>query len=158
MAALVIEDGTVVTGSNSYVTAVEINDYVSNRGLTAIASPATMAHQAMDYLEQQMFKGDKFSENQPLQWPRYGVNVDGFYIDTDEIPLLLKEAQIELVIGIAGGANPLANIARETRREKVGDIDVEYASTANNQEYLKAAHYKLNKLLRNNGALAAMRI
>lgn len=150
--ALEIEDGTGKTNSVSYATAAELTTYATARGITLTAADDTAKEQllvrAMDYLESQAFIGDKYTKEQALQWPRTGAALDGYYIDNDEIPLLLKEAQIENAIGIDGGVNPLANVSRETRREKVGDIEVEYSPTAFSQTYLKAAETKVSKLIK----------
>jgi len=43
----------------------------------------------------------------------------------------------------------LANLGRETKREKVGDLEVEYAVGARPDTYLTAAEAKLRKLLVN---------
>jgi len=104
--------------------------------------------QAMDYIESLSFIGDKASKEQGLQWPRYNVSIDGYSVDAVEIPTLLKEAQIENAIGIDIGVNPLANEERKTTKEKVGDIEVEYASDSLSTTYLKAAEAKVGKLVR----------
>lgn len=152
MATLVQEDGTAKTNSNTYALEADLTTYASDRGITLTAADdpakAQLLIQAMDYIEEQPFKGNKGSDAQALQWPRWGVVVDGYYVDTDAIPDRLKEAQMEVAIGIDGGNNPLANEDRSTKKEKVGDIEVEYMDSARNYTYLKAAETKLQKLLR----------
>ncbi len=147
MATIVTEDGTGLTTSNSYASEAELSTYATDRGVTVSGTAAVLLIQAMDYLEQQPFKGVKGSDDQALQWPRWGVDIDGYSVDTDAIPTILKEAQIEIALGVDGGDNPLAKEERSTKREKVGDIEVEYMDGARNYVYLKAADNKLRKLL-----------
>ena len=152
MATIEIEDGTGKSNSNSYVTETELGTYASDRGKTLNATTDALKVeiliQAMDYLESRNFIGDKNTEDQALQWPRVNAILDGYYIDTDEIPTLLKESQMEYAISIDAGTNPLASEGRETRREKVGSIEVEYAATARSSTYIKAAETKLAKLVK----------
>jgi len=158
MAAIVVEDGTGLATSNSYVSNTEINAYVADRGFTAVTSPETLAHIAMDWLEQQNFKGDKNTDAQALQWPRANVDIDGYTVLTTTIPQLLKDAQIELVIAISAGTSPLANLERETKIEKVDVIEVEYMTSSRSQTYLQAVEFKLKKLLKHSGQLRSIRV
>lgn len=148
MATIVVEDGTIVTGANSYLSEADLTTYATDRGITLSGTTAVLLIQAMDYIESQPFKGTKSTSGQSLQWPRYGVWVDSYYVESTTIPQLLKDALAEIAIGIYGGNNPLANEDRETIREKVGDIEVEYSPGARAKTYLAAAETKLKKLLR----------
>lgn len=152
MTAIVVEDGTGLTNSNSYVSESELTTYATNRGITLVGVNTVLLHISMDYLEQQNFKGVKNTDEQSLQWPRYGVYIDGYYVDNDFIPDLLKESQMEFAIGIDAGNNLLAVIGRETKREKVDVIEVEYMDGARDNVYITAAETKLKKLLMGGGA------
>jgi len=154
MATITKETGTGSSSSTSYVSEADFTTYNSERNVTLGATNGSASEVlilAMDYLESKDFIGDKGTKAQALQWPRTGAQVDGYYIDSDEMPNLLLEAQMEIAIGIDGGVNPLANVPRETRREKVDVIEVEYSSSAHAQTYLQAAETKLNKLVRPTG-------
>jgi hypothetical protein len=148
MATIVIEDGTGKTDSNSYASEAQLTSYATDRGLTISGTPADLLIKSMDYIEQQNFKGSKNTKEQALVWPRWGVYIDNFAIDSDEIPLLLQEAQMEVALGVDAGNDPLATVDRETKREKVDVIEVEYMDSARSQPYLKAAEFKLSKLLK----------
>ena len=148
MATIVVEDGTGKTDSNSYISEAELTTYATDRGITLSGTAAVLIIQAMDYIEAQNYKGYKLTDEQALQWPRGNVFIDGYAVDTDEIPVLLKDAQAEVCIGIDGGTNPLANEERATKREKVDVIEVEYMDGARNTTYLKAAETKLEKLIK----------
>jgi len=161
MATITVESGTGSASSTSYVSEANFTAYNAERAITLTGTYGTASEVlilAMDYLEQQMFKGYKNTKAQALQWPRTSVYIDGYSIDTTEIPALLKEAQMELAIGIDSGTNPLANVPRETIKERVGEIEVEYATGARDSTYLEAAHSKLSKLLKSNGMLQAVRV
>lgn len=158
MATIVVEDGTGLTNSNSYVSEAELATYVADRGVTISGTDTILLIQAMDYIEQQNFKGDKNTDAQALQWPRFNVYIDNYAVGSDEIPQLLKDAQMEAVIATDGGNNPLANEERATKREKVGEIEVEYMDSALNSTYLKAVDNKLTKLLKYNGAMRSFRV
>lgn len=142
-----METGSGSSSANSYVSAADLDTYASDRGKTISGTQADLLIQAMDYIEQQPFKGIKGSETQSLLWPRYGVYINGYYVDNDEIPQLLIDALCEVAIGIDGGVNPLANVTRETKSEKVGPITVQYMDGARDSTYLAAAESKLSKLL-----------
>jgi hypothetical protein len=149
MATIIVETGAGLTNSNSYVSEADLATYASDRGITITGTAAVLIIQAMDYLESRQFLGTKSDIDQALQWPRFGVEVDSYYVDSDEIPTLLKQAEMEICIAIDGGVDPLANLGRETKREKVGDLEVEYAVGARPDTYLTAAEAKLRKLLVN---------
>lgn len=147
MATIVVEDGTGLTNSNSYVSEAELTTYATDRGVTISGTNAVLLIQSMDYIESQDFKGYKYSEEQALQWPRGNVSIDGYLIDVDEIPTLLKEAQMETALSIDAGTNPMASVGRATKREKVDVIEVEYMDNAAESVYITAAETKLTKLV-----------
>ena len=159
MATIVVEDGSGKADSNSYVSEADLATYATDRGITLSGTEAVLLIQAMDYIESQPFKGYKYTAEQALQWPRGGVTIDGYYVDVDEIPQLLIDAQCEVAIGIDGGTNPLANVERATKSEKVDVIEVEYMDGARDAAYLAAAESKLSKLLKvGSGGMSAVAI
>lgn len=149
MATIVVETGAGLTNANSYVSEAELTTYASDRGITLTGTSSVLILKAMDYLESKLFIGSKTSIAQSLQWPRYGAEIDNYYVDSDSVPVLLKEAEMELCIAIDGGVNPLANQGRETLKEKVDSIAVEYKASSRAVTYLTAAETKMKKLLIN---------
>lgn len=147
MATIVIEDGSQVAGANSYATEAELTTYATDRGVTISGTASVLLVQAMDYIESRNYQGFKASSTQPLVWPRYGVMVDGYQLASDEIPQLLKDAQLETAISIDSGDNPTATIGRTTKREKLGDLELEYADSASAGNTYRAINSKLSKLL-----------
>ncbi len=124
--ALVIEDGSIVTGANSYVTTTELTTYATARGITISADEEELLIKAMDFLEAQAFIGFKFTQDQPLQWPRVDVVIDGYLFDSDDIPEELKKGQIEIALAIDNGQDPQADVPRLKSSVQVGEIAVSY--------------------------------
>jgi len=146
--ALIVEDGTGKTDSDTYASEAALAAYAAARGVTIAGTDTELLITAMDYLESKDFKGDKGTQEQALQWPRLNVVIDGYYVDSDAIPQSLVDAQCEIAISIDGGTNPLAIIGRDTKSEKVGDIEVTYMDSAASRSYLTAAETKLDKLVK----------
>ena len=148
--ALVIEDGSVVSGANSYVTLAEFKAWADARDITYNADDNALEAQilrAMDYLERLFFIGNKANENQPLQWPRTEALIDGYYADATEIPKEVKTALYEATVVEAAGYSELENQSRKTLRERVGDIEVQYADNSENRTITPALQYALNRIV-----------
>ena len=148
--ALVIEDGSVVSGANSYVTLAEFKAWADARDITYNADDNALEAQilrAMDYLERLFFIGNKAKENQPLQWPRTEALIDGYYADATEIPKEVKTALYEATVVEAAGYSELENQSRKTLRERVGDIEVQYADNSENRTITPALQYALNRIV-----------
>ncbi len=148
MATIIVEDGTGKTDSNSYASAADLATYAADRGVTITGTDTELLIQAMDYIELQPFKGDKAAKLQALQWPRLNVWIDGFFVDFDEIPLRLVEAQLEAALATDAGNNPLASVGREVKRQKLEGLEQEFMDGARATTYNKALESKLRKLLK----------
>jgi hypothetical protein len=131
--ALIIEDGTIVTNSNSYVDDAEYVDYAADRGLT-IGADATAREQelirAMDYIESHRdeFKGLKATRDQSLQWPRFDVWMDGYQLDSNTIPLELKRAQMEAAAINNSDTIMKSGTSQNIQKEKLDTLEVSYFS------------------------------
>ena len=148
--ALVIEDGSVVSGANSYVTLAEFKAWADARDITYSADDNVLEAtilRAMDYIERLYFIGNKANENQPLQWPRTEALIDGYYADATEIPKEVKTALYEATVVEAAGYSELEVQSRKTLRERVGDIEVEYAENSENRTITPALQYALNRIV-----------
>lgn len=103
---IVVEDGTIVDGANSYTTLSGITSYAEDYGLsdwTATGITDTMRNQAifksMRYLEALNWKGVKYSEDQSLEWPRsYVYDKNDYLIDDDVVPQAVINAQCEIAV------------------------------------------------------------
>lgn len=126
--ALIVEDGSIVVGANSYVSAAEIAAYAAARGIVLPDDGVdALAVEAFDYIESfgPKFAGEKVTPNQRTQWPRKGVVVDGYYLPLNEIPWQLKNAQIQAAIE-ASTTELFSNPSSGVKREKIDVIEVEY--------------------------------
>mgnify|MGYP000417857651 CR=1 FL=1 len=148
--ALVVEDGTLVSGADSYVTLAEFKAWADKRGVTYGTDSAVtqQIYRAMDYIESLNFIGEKSDENQALQWPRDQVVIDGYYIDSDEMPNELKVAVYESIKAEIDGDSRMTASDRRTISEKVGDLQVTYANNADVKRSIPAVTRALRKLIR----------
>lgn len=150
MAVIIVEDGSIVPGANSYVTTVELDTYAADRGLTIAGDQSELLIRANDYLETLNFIGNRYTKEQPLEWPRINAYVDGFDIEVDEIPNDLKIAQMALSLEIDAGNDPMAPVERSTKKEKVDVIEVEYMDGTRDSTYAPSYQRYLNKLVSGN--------
>lgn len=121
--ALIIEDGTIVDGANSFATAAELVTYADEYGLTI---PATAAEQerllrrAALQMQALSWKGEIVSAAQPLSWPRTGWS---------GIPPAIKNGQMALAAEIyADDQSPATDAKGPIMREKVGPLETEYGA------------------------------
>ena len=128
--ALVVEDGSIVTGANSYVSVAFANDYMSAREFSSPGNDATMEAlllQAMDFLNGiDDWIGNRVDASvQELDWPRTGVPL----VEQTSIPKLLQNAQVELVRAIEEGIDVFPNrqAGEFVTEERVGPIQVRYS-------------------------------
>lgn len=130
---LVIENGSIVADANSYVTVAEARSYATARGKTLPADDTALNAlliSAMDYLEAQRarYQGYKVSALQTLQFPRYGVQIDGIDLEATAIPSILKQAQIRLAMEANDGVDlQPTRSGGFVKKEIVGPIETEYS-------------------------------
>lgn len=149
--AVIVEDGTRVADSNSYVSEAELTEYAAARGITLTTGAEQLLIQAMDYIEQQQFRGIKVMSSQSLQWPRYSVYIDGYEVATDTIPKDLKNAQMATALAIEAGNDPLSPTTPAIKREKVDVLEVEYQDGAASDTFDPKVNLFLSKLISNGG-------
>ena len=124
--ATIVETGAGLTNSNSYISDADFAAYATSMGVTVSGTAAILLLKASVYVEGLAFIGTKKTREQSMQWPRYDATVDNFLTPSDVIPKLLKDLQCEVAIAIDGGNDPLADVARAVKKEKVDVIEVEY--------------------------------
>lgn len=136
--ALIIEDGSLPAGANSYITVADARAYAGARASTFPAddpSAEVLLIKSMDYLEsfRARYSGAKYTKEQALQWPRDGAQVDGFDIETDEIPQVLKDAQAACAVELAAGVAellPTNATGREVIRKVIDVLETEWTPGA----------------------------
>jgi hypothetical protein len=141
--ALTVEDGSIIAGADTYATVIATQAFATARGLTlptgtgADAAIEKLLIVAMDYLEalRADYQGSKIESDQPLQWPRSGVLLDGFEVAEDEIPACLVQAQMRLACYAYVNGNVLSTISdgRVVVEETVANaITMKYADHGDN--------------------------
>ena len=117
---LIVEMGEGLENAESYIDLAYLQAYATKRGLDITGITEANIIKAMDYFESSyQFKGTKLVETQALAFPRL---INGVV----EYPVRVKNAVCELTIK-SKSAELLADSERATKREKVGDIEVEYS-------------------------------
>ena len=151
MATIIVEDGTGKANSNSYISEADFATWLTDRGLTLTGDAGEQLIKANDFLETLIYIGNKYSEAQALQWPRYNVYIDGYYVEYSTIPKDLKTAQMQFAVSIDAGVDPLATIERAVKKEKLDVMEVEYMDSAASQPFITAGYAALSKLLAGGG-------
>ena len=141
--SLIVEDGTIVAGAESYISVADANTYHNNRDNTLWAETETSAKEAAlrkatDYMLQvcrMRWQGWKVSESQALDWPRNSVYVDqvinynnqitAHLIPNNVVPLEVKKACAEYALKALSG-DLFADLTQGVTSEKVDKIQVDY--------------------------------
>lgn len=140
-----------------YSTDAELTAYATARGVLLTGTPATLLLLANDYIESLSYKGTRTDSTQLTAWPRSSVMVDGIYIDYTTVPQGIKNAEMQAAIEIDAGYDPLANIDRAVKREKVDVIEVEYKDNADDSIRLKKISALLRPYLSGGGRVSVVR-
>lgn len=129
--AIIVESGAGDNpAANSYVTVVELDAFADLRGVTLPtleADKEVLLINGTDYTETffNRFQGSTVTQDQPLQFPRNNVSVNGFPVASDSIPQTLKNGQMQAAIeSITTSLTP--NTGQNIKKEKVDVIEVTY--------------------------------
>lgn len=118
--------------SNSYATLTEANAYHETRlhnSAWTSASDATK-EAALIWATRELdnnfcWEGIKATEEQALEWPRFGVtDKNGYYVDDDTIPQRLKNAESELAFALITKDRTLDNCVK-IKKAKAGSLSFE---------------------------------
>lgn len=146
---LIVEDGTMPEGANTYASLANVDAYLVQRGLweatpddagdSVIAKKEAAIIRAFDALNTLNWVGDVPDWQRVTAWPRENVPIPGVepkpgeeptFLPADTIPRAVVQAQMELAGLIYGGLNPLAPVERGgkivsmSESSKEGDLDV----------------------------------
>ncbi len=141
---LVVEDGSGVTGANSYVEQSIADDYWEDRGDAtwdaAISddkdAALVRATASIDATYRGRFPGYRtHGRGQELEWPRTDAyDTEDNLIAADEIPVEIIEATCEAALReLATPGATLPDLQPATKRIKAGSVEIEYASNASDQ-------------------------
>jgi hypothetical protein len=142
--AFVVEDGTGLTTSTSYVSVADATTYFATYGTeannTLWTGKTTAEHEralnnGTQFIDSQYyFPGIKSSETQALNWPRkYAYDCNGY--ELDDIPQKLKDAVCEAALrSFDGDLLSDRSTSGDTKKVKVDVIEEEYfeGTTRNN--------------------------
>lgn len=159
--AIIVEDGTGLSNSETYISVTDADTYHSNRGNTAWASLTNAAKEqalrkAADYMIQvyrQSWIGTRYITTQALDWPRSNVpsTEDGVDYVLNTVPNEVKVACAELALK-ASSSDLAPDIDRVTKSEKLGPMAVEYETGVPYKRY-RAIDNMLSAWLLNVGGM-----
>ena len=152
--ALTVEDGTIVDGANSYISAGEYQTWANARfGSERPAADASidtveaMILRATDYFETLDFVGEQLGD---MAWPRSHT---GF---KSTLPQKVILAIYELTYAEEIGQGMNNSLARQVVSERVGPISRTYKNNARSRTHLTAVHNTLRPLLRGGSSQTGM--
>lgn len=174
----IVEDGTAKSDAVSYSTIQEIDTYHARRGNQSwgnltIGQKKAAAVKAAEYMIERyrlQWKGERVSENQSLDWPRYWVEYTDFgngflagagisgtsgwraYLPDNVVPPEVKNAQAELAL-MSLSAALYAEQGQVIKRTKVDVIEVEYDQYSLQGRRFPAVDGRLSVLLDDNTRL-----
>jgi hypothetical protein len=165
--ALIIENGTAVTNSDSYVSRAEYIAYALAIGVTIADDSAADIQliESAQFIESHdsNLKGYRLNRDQSMAWPRGLVETDGWLWNSDEIPRNLRLAQMAIALDLNSGVdlyNPQP--VKTTKKVMVDDaVTLEYFGQDSAIKLSRSSRAKalLNSLLKrtSNISLVAVR-
>ena len=158
--AITVEDGTVVTTANSYISLADFITYAAEVGVTVANEAASevylvKAFKFIDTMEPRL-KGYRRYVKDSNAFPRDGLVVDGYTYDNDEIPQVVIDCQCELALDLVAGVdlyNRKQSDSAPVRSVRVeGAVSKEYAvGVAPAQMRKSLSRSLLRKLLKSSG-------
>jgi len=131
--ALIVEDGSGKSDSESYISVTDADTRQAALGLTDWAGLSTaekeqLLRQAADYMLQVYrsgWKGNRMLSTQALDFPRYGIVVDGFDIGNDVVPAEVANACADLALQANSGVL-LVNQGQKVIKKKIAVLETTY--------------------------------
>lgn len=144
---ITVEDGSVVTGANSYVTIAEADEYHLVRGNATWTGTNDLKAAALiragQWVNGLRWQGRKTGYSNPMSWPRFDVqNPDGIgawfdiaemggqaYLGSNEVPQAVRNAQCEAALReLASPGSMLPDLSRGgmVRKKRVDILETEY--------------------------------
>lgn len=161
---LIVEDGTIVSGAESYNTLAEITTYHANRGnstwaLLSTAIQEQCARKATDYLAhvyKGYWKGVLVISTQNLDFPRDGIYLEATVsgsnlLASTVIPSGLKNAHAELSL-IASTEVLLPAKNKSVRKKTIGPLTTEFEPSQPNYKKYTVVDSLLRPYLKANSS------
>lgn len=171
---LIVEDGSVVAGAESYVTVAQYKTYCDNRGLSYSGTTDTQieqnARKSWDYLLQEYrgkWKGYRKDATQIGDWPRSFVYLEPFVrgasgsypylVDDNTIPFEVRNAQCELMQRAVDG-DLMPDVGQVETSITVGPISVDYDKNSPQNTRFEAVDGILRQYLTGGGNSATSQV
>jgi hypothetical protein len=164
--SIVTEDGTGMADAVSLCSVADADAFHQARGNSAwtdldVPDKESALVRATDYMQQMYrnrWKGSRTNSTQALDWPRYGVVLADLYlqaVDSDIVPAEVKNACA--ILALKASAEDLApDLDRETAREKIDVLEIEYRSGSRTKQY-RSVDMLLSPLLIAGGSVIVTR-
>lgn len=127
---IIVEDGSIVPGANSYVSTQEIDEFITNEGIFIEpgTDPYYQAVKAAIRLDTQYrWLGRKVTKTQTMAWPRTGLGACNVDIAETVVPQEVKLAQLYLLADkLTAASEEGVRGDQALRRKKVGNLEIEY--------------------------------
>lgn len=165
---IIVEDGTLVAGAESFCTVAFADAYHQTRGNAAwdalddIDDKEPALRKATDYMEQMYrmrWKGFRISSLQALSWPRADVEVeDGPYRNTVAINIVPKEVKNACAeFALRSLSEDLApDLTQTVSSETVGPIKVDYEQGSQEGVRYRAIDALLSIYLKGSAGMAKL--
>ena len=130
---IIVEDGDIVAGANSYVSLADARTRAEVLGVTISGTDEDANSQLVQaaYYNDSMyavcFTGQRVELTQPMQWPRDNAYIYDSTFPNDEIPQQVIDAQIFTASAINAGVDLYPNNdGKSVASKTVGSISVSY--------------------------------
>lgn len=162
--ALTVEDGSIVTGADTYVTSADFVAYAATLGITIADDAATevLLRKAFEYINslEPRLLGIRTLKTQPNAYPRDNLFIEDYAWDDDEIPRQVIMAQQLLALDLNDGVdiyNRPQSSMQPVRKQKVSVIEREFAVSDSPRITSQTRAVRvLASLMKNNGLSLAI--
>jgi hypothetical protein len=125
--SLTVEDGSIVSGAESYVSVADADAYFTKMANAVWTGDDTVKEAALrrstQYLDSEyLFKGNRVQMTQALRWPRTGLVVDDVIIPFTVVPEPIRTACMELAVRSLSAPLFTDRAAQEVLSVRVGPI------------------------------------
>jgi hypothetical protein len=166
---LIVEFGQGLNDANSYIDAVEVDNYLSSAMYKKFMELSAdeqidcmvIASLFIDYSFN--WKGQQKTLEQGLNWPRTNVFFQGHNVPDNFIPLQIKKATVTAIdLILKFGINAFQKTGEaQIKKEKLGPMETEYFETIKKANLNNSEYSDINNILRglfyepNNGVMTA---
>lgn len=127
--ALIVENGSIVSGANSYVSLADAQQYVTDRAYEVTITEALLLR-GVDYINslRKRYRGYKITPiTSSMQFPRAYLYVDNYLYPQDQVPDVVVSAQIETAVSLVAGDDPYKTTSSQVIKRRRADVfEIEY--------------------------------